>query len=53
MPLRLKECAGWYFRMCVRVRHLRRESSTCGWGGWVPTHWVGVGSEEGRLKKNL
>ena len=34
------ECAGWYFRVNVRVRLLRKASSTCGWGG-LPDRCVG------------
>ena len=30
VPQRLNENAGWYFRVRIRVRRLRRESSTCG-----------------------
>ena len=31
---------GWYSRAYVRVRLLRRESSTCGWVGGLPTGWA-------------
>ena len=46
---RLKEYARWYFQVFAHVRLLRREPSTCGQVGWVPTLWVGV--EEGGFKK--
>ena len=36
VPSRLKEHAGWYFRVYVRVRLLRRASR--GEGGWLPIH---------------
>ena len=34
--------------MCVRLHVFRRESSTCGWVGWLPS-WS-VGAEEGGVK---
>ena len=49
VPSRLNEYAGWYFQVYARVRLLRRQSSTCGSLGWVPTHWDG--SQEGGFKK--
>ena len=46
VPSRLKECAGWYFRVYTRVRLLRRDSSPRGSVGWLRTRWVG-GEESG------
>ena len=48
VPWRLNEYAGWSFRVCVRVRLLRRESFTCGWGGWLSGHWGGGGGAASR-----
>ena len=37
-----QEACGRYARVYVRVRRLRRGSSTRGWGGgWLSTRWVG------------
>ena len=41
----LKEYAGWYLLVNVRGRLFRKESSTCGYVGTLPTRWVG-GEEE-------
>ena len=39
MPSRPGEYAGWRFRVYILVHPL--ESSTCGYGGWLSTRWVG------------
>ena len=49
VPKMLKGYASWYFWVYARVRLLRRESSTCGQVGGLPTRWVG--GETGRFKK--
>ena len=36
--------AGWYSRVYVRVRLLRRESCTRGQVGWLSTGWLGEGA---------
>ena len=41
VPYRLREYAGEYFRVNVCVCLSRRESSTCGEVGWLPTCYVG------------
>ena len=46
MVYRLKEYASWYFRVCIHVCLLRRESSSHGEVGWVPTR--SVGGQEGK-----
>ena len=49
MPLWLREYAGWYFRVNVCGRLLRRESYTYGQVGELPAHCVG-GEEGGFMK---
>ena len=46
-PKRRNGYVGWYFRVYVRVRLLRRESSTRGWGGGLSRHQVGGGGGGG------
>ena len=47
----LYEYDGWYFRVYVRLRLLRREYATRGWVGWLPALLGGLRGEGSKIAR--